>query len=910
MRRCGAGRAILTLAGALLPALLWSALATQPAAAQTAAADTLVRDLRDLFGRGFLVDDGNGDDVVDIVLGRVLLPAAPHPAEVVAAANLAARLGWETTATDLALVSGDDGRSATPTSPLVMVGRAAPSPTSPVQPGEGVIELLAGGRWAGGAAAVNGGDATGVLAAAAYLSSRYPDIWTVDGPTWADVASRVSARLDAVEATPDSVRVASIIVDAQRPGVSRALLRVFYGDSTARRIGLADLREAAAGRRDVDPTQRAMRDSAADTGAARPELARREPLTFDGLRRLDISVELAGSADTVRVRDGQGRDAQPDPTWPSRESPDFSLSAFYTIEGIYRDTNQDLVPDRTEAFISADGADAAGALADLAARIALETAGARLPLVGLGGQDDAPERHGIPLVFGVDHFHAARLRGTAAWRRAAVARARGSWNSCRAHSVSGMASSSPARTARGSKLPPAGWLRAPPICGRGARARCGWTRSRRESGASSRRGRPPVRPRSPRTSSAPGWTGSTASTSTRSPSRSPRWSHLPDSGSTSRGSCAARSPKRAPPCAPYATGFGVGDTIFTQDIALPWEVDTARATLRTDVLPHVGPSSRGRIEVRVSEPPAVRAELAASIRRELAGRGVPDGAFDVSVLSAYKQGYSWIEDHVLPRLRELPVARIDIAYHTLRDSDEVRWQAIASATRWLQELYPIDAVLARELGIWRTRSSPSRRRQSSSPDLHAARPRRVPVTPDSRADELRSEVRRPPVLRPLSRNTRTCASRPAGFGSTADGDTLVTVNGSARIRGILGCAADGHVPAHHRLRHGCPGRPAVARRTRHTSTSSVIDLELSEPDHRIGVDEEVISSLEALHEDIYFETLTLFDLIGGRWGVGSLDHAGRILPWIRQTRSPGAGTARISVHRQGARRARARAGLP
>ena len=58
-----------------------------------------------------------------------------------------------------------------------------------------------------------------------------------------------------------------------------------------------------------------------------------------------------------------------------------------------------------------------------------------------------------------------------------------------------------------------------------------------------------------------------------------------------------------------------------------------------------------------------------------------------------------------------------------------------------------------------------------------------------------------------------------------------------------------------------------------------IDLRLSEPDHRIGIDEELISSLEALHEDIYFETLTLFDLIGARYQT-SQPYPGRVLPWI------------------------------
>jgi hypothetical protein len=46
-----------------------------------------------------------------------------------------------------------------------------------------------------------------------------------------------------------------------------------------------------------------------------------------------------------------------------------------------------------------------------------------------------------------------------------------------------------------------------------------------------------------------------------------------------------------------------------------------------------------------------------------------------------------------------------------------------------------------------------------------------------------------------------------------------------------------------------------------------IEVWMSEPDFRIGVDEELVSSLEALHEDLYFVTLDFFDALaddGGR----------------------------------------------
>ena len=41
-----------------------------------------------------------------------------------------------------------------------------------------------------------------------------------------------------------------------------------------------------------------------------------------------------------------------------------------------------------------------------------------------------------------------------------------------------------------------------------------------------------------------------------------------------------------------------------------------------------------------------------------------------------------------------------------------------------------------------------------------------------------------------------------------------------------------------------------------------VEVWMSEPDFRIGVDEELISSLESLHEDLYFVTLDFFDALG------------------------------------------------
>src|SRR5687767_10314571 len=81
-------------------------------AAQTPPTASQPRDLRNILASGYLLQDRNQDDVVDFVRARIVLPARPSEAEIAAAANLAARLGFETSALNLGLAASDDERVA------------------------------------------------------------------------------------------------------------------------------------------------------------------------------------------------------------------------------------------------------------------------------------------------------------------------------------------------------------------------------------------------------------------------------------------------------------------------------------------------------------------------------------------------------------------------------------------------------------------------------------------------------------------------------------------------------------------------------------------------------------------------------------------------------------------------------
>ncbi len=77
------------------------------------------------------------------------------------------------------------------------------------------------------------------------------------------------------------------------------------------------------------------------------------------------------------------------------------------------------------------------------------------------------------------------------------------------------------------------------------------------------------------------------------------------------------------------------------------------------------------------------------------------GAADprVTILSAYKQGYSWVTEHVIPELKgkNARAIRIKVAAHKPDLSKKFKFYSLPS--RWLHELYPVDEIVQREAGI-------------------------------------------------------------------------------------------------------------------------------------------------------------------------------------------------------------------
>lgn len=835
--------------------------------------------LETVMDTGVVIRDRNGDGVVDFLDLRIVLPRAPTAVEAAAAANLAARLGFETAATDLGLaalpgvverVGGPRARPPTFSTPVLAVGDGAlevlgvavgaASFLEELAPGQGVVALLpAVGSLGEGGVAVLGRDDTGLMAAASYLAARFPSVWAPEGVRWSDVADKVRAVLR--EKMPGGIETVldRVVVDARRPGVSRARV-------TLEPSGLQEPAHLAAALKDAGVAQ---------------------ALEFPGLHRLDLRWLEDGQERTATLRPRRAWELREEPPFRPPADAAFSLPAFYQVGGIYRDSNRDLVPDELAAYLSIGAGAPAGGVVDLATRIGLETAGIRLPLARVDAQEDDPAAGGLPILVGAGHYQIRRLdeegklggvksgKGVGFIRlvdrafgeRGVVAVGGGDEPGVEA-AIAWLSGRAPYLWHHGK-----GEYRLADLetevrrffQARQAPGQMALALAKLESWLEETGPEPPRRIEVElATNKAPPGLRSVAETMVRE--------QFPESEASVR---------------TWATGFGVGDTVFVEEWDIPWEVDEVREILTSQVYPHLRPDLPARIEIRISEPLEVRRQVAEEIRREMARRGVSEG--EVQVLSAYKQGYFWIVEVVLPRLRLLPVASISLVYHTLEESDEVRWQIVEAESRWLQEVYPFDAVLARELGI-----------PDSVITFHPTRRREPIYTLEARDADgkivYRDEFHPRYVVRPLFDlfpEYEQVRVTTGWITALSGADTLVdrrVATDPERFWDRLQTRAYGRLVEY--VMDSQEGDPVTEAAPYFDEFQ--VDLRLSEPNERIGVDEELVSSLEALHEDIFFETHTLFTLLGGRYQT-TLSYPGRVLPYMDPTGTGRPGWARVSL---------------
>jgi hypothetical protein len=317
------------------------------------------------------------------------------------------------------------------------------------------------------------------------------------------------------------------------------------------------------------------------------------------------------------------------------------------------------------------------------------------------------------------------------------------------------------------------------------------------------------------------------------------------------------------------------ELVFEDTYEIAWEVDDVRHRIRESVAPLIQPGDRVEIDLRLSEALDIRRNLAKEVEKIIPGSSI-------RILCAHKQGFSWIDEEIKPLLEG--ARQIRIRFRELVS----RINSLDTADRWLHELYPIDEILARDLGLPIENIS-FERVQPDAAHIYEL------IAEDASGNIVLQATFDPvSVIRPLFDIFPNYANA-----LVATGWLKASINGAVAIdervktdyerfwdeyqSNALPKIRDYILALH-------SGKPDPHNAPHFDELR--VDVQLSEPDFRIGIDQERISTLEALHEDIYFETLLFFDLLGNTTCGKPLRYPGRVVPGIKPSRE-GKGEARV-----------------
>lgn len=340
-----------------------------------------------------------------------------------------------------------------------------------------------------------------------------------------------------------------------------------------------------------------------------------------------------------------------------------------------------------------------------------------------------------------------------------------------------------------------------------------------------------------------------------------------------------------------------GKKVYEHRYELPWEADVFKKIVADEILPKIGEGDRVKIAGALSEEAGVRETVRMEVGEKLAGAGAR--VEDFTLICAYKQGFSWIDEAVIPAVEGQKVQKVEIlfkpflpegetvwldengatpSYHNLKADNPDKWYDLP--IRYLQELYPIQDILEKRLGIGE-KDIVFKAYEGEEDLTYLCR-----VTSEGTADEKTEEFRY------LAR----CSERPylneypqMGKVHPSTGYIQVWVNGEERLNRRIATDLENIWEIYQdKVLPEC--RAYIEEKTGGSVCADMqpffqelkLEVWASEPDYRTGSREDLISSLDALHEDMYFVGSDYFKNFGIQKRAEIFDAPGLILPEIHK----------------------------
>jgi hypothetical protein len=796
--------------------------------------------LADPFANGWMLADTNNDGIADFIAGKIVVPAQSSAAENAAAANLAARIGFGSTGFTPPLVIAA-GTSA-PDGPRIFVGTGAQSLVA--------LEKGEGGIFATGAnLAILGADDEGLLAAAEAYSGRAPYLWKVPG-------EKLSAVSEVLGANTELVGVTYLHGKAS---IHRAIVR---GSISKDQL---------------------------DQALASPRLAGIHELTAIG----------GASATSAKPEENlpPATAAAPAPVDAAAAPTRLDLATLYTSRGLFTGTPRMPVPSTLNGHLYVPAGAAGTAMANLAARMGVETTGIALPIATPADHASARDVRSQAVLAGdtpLAQEAAKKLRDPAtlaggegelrvvddAFARRAAVLARGN--------AEGAAAALDLLSAH---LPNV-WEQGKPYLAideiRYDLHRFFSRRSAVSQAATALYLLNRWAPHEPVSQLKAELYVDVADPGLAAIVRKqlPAGASVTVAGLRAGTQCCADLHFRAP-----GVPFHQAAPSFSEDITIPWEgrrlVDAVkRASAKLTAGQPV------RLEARVSEGPAERRKLETELKELLTKAGADPAHLHIDVLCAYKPGYSWLMDEIAPVLAKQPVARIDIDF--AKNTDPTGLRAMQSDARWVHELYPVDEMLARKLNL--------PLEKIAFHEIESGPTYRVHAFDAAGKEILTRDFKVTTVMQPYNGVMPRYEQVQVDTGWVrleAAGKPLLDERIKTDLEEFWDHYQNKTLPKIYQLimqqAHG-ELRPEYLP----PFDTLKLDIHMSEPDYNLDLDKERISSLEALQEDTFYSTGAFFAMMGDLESGRPINYTGRVIPVVHPSEDGKDGRVHIEFYTKAA----------
>ncbi len=352
--------------------------------------------------------------------------------------------------------------------------------------------------------------------------------------------------------------------------------------------------------------------------------------------------------------------------------------------------------------------------------------------------------------------------------------------------------------------------------------------------------------------------------------------------------------------------------IYERTYDIPWEVDVFEELLEKEIYPYLKSGDKVEIYGALSEEKAVRDALTEKIKDKLLMTGAV--CERLQLICAYKQGISWIEEVMLPRLMELKktdVSKVIIAFKAFLPKGERKWidedGAVPSYNnikqddpdywydlpiRFLQELYPVEDIISEELGINR-----------DNIELIEYKGNKDITYLFQAYDKAQHCIIEEEYKAAYTERQYLDEYPQMGKVHPSTGYLCVVINGTSffkrriatDLENIWDIYQSNVLPeCREFIDIKVKGKPTIEQQPFFSRLQ--LQVTASEPNYRLNSREDMISSLDALHEDMYFVGSDYFKNYGIRETGAILDAPGLILPIIKKAQ--GKPTFKVTLYDQ------------